>query len=139
MRQSGFPRRYRWLLLLAALGFIRDVGAATDKLTGFYSARTMSQSMPWIAEEAGLFRKYELDFQLVYISSAPMVTAALLGGDVGGALMGLQVDSGVPIAWGIITPDTQEQALDRAGLKMGNKGREAALAAIELASVLEQI
>jgi 6,7-dimethyl-8-ribityllumazine synthase len=38
-----------------------------------------------------------------------------------------------------LTPDTQDQALDRAGLKMGNKGREAALAAIELADVLNQI
>ena len=38
-----------------------------------------------------------------------------------------------------LTPDTQDQALDRAGLKMGNKGREAALAAIELADVLSQI
>lgn len=65
--------------------------------------------------------------------------AQLLGGDVGGALMGLQVSSGIPISWGILTPDTQEQALDRAGLKLGNKGREAALAAIEMASVLEQI
>ncbi len=65
--------------------------------------------------------------------------AQLLGGDVGGALMGLQVSSGVPISWGILTPDTQEQALDRTGLKLGNKGREAALAAIEMASVLEQI
>ena len=48
----------------------------------------MSQSMPWIAEEAGLFRKYELEFQLVYISSAPMVTAALLGGDAQIAISG---------------------------------------------------
>src|SRR4026207_687841 len=61
---------------------------AADKLIGFHSARTMSQSMPWIAEEAGLFRKYELDFQLVYISSAPMVTAALLGGDAQIAISG---------------------------------------------------
>lgn len=65
--------------------------------------------------------------------------AQMLAGDVGSALMGLQVSSGVPISWGIITPDTQEQALDRAGMKFGNKGREAALAAIELASVLEQV
>jgi 6,7-dimethyl-8-ribityllumazine synthase len=65
--------------------------------------------------------------------------AKLLGADVGGALMNLQVTSGVPIAWGILTPDTQDQALDRAGLKHGNKGREAALAAIEMASLLEQI
>ncbi len=65
--------------------------------------------------------------------------AKLLGSDVGGALMNLQVTSGVPIAWGVLTPDTQEQALDRSGLKLGNKGREAAQAAVELASVLEQL
>jgi len=78
------------LLFLLTLGFARDVAPAMEKLTGFYSARTMSQSMPWIAEEAGLFRKYELDFQLVYISSAPMVTAALLGGDAQIAISGAE-------------------------------------------------
>lgn len=65
--------------------------------------------------------------------------AALLGGDVGGALMGLQVEFQTPVAWGIITPDTQEQGLDRAGLKLGNKGREAALAAVESMSVLSKL
>ena len=65
--------------------------------------------------------------------------AKLLGSDVGGALMGLQVSSGIPISWGVLTPDTQDQALDRAGMKLGNKGREAAQAAVETASVLEQI
>ena len=48
----------------------------------------MSQAMPWICEEAGLFRKYDLDFQLVYISSAPIVTAAILGGDAQVAISG---------------------------------------------------
>jgi 6,7-dimethyl-8-ribityllumazine synthase len=65
--------------------------------------------------------------------------AKLLGGDVGAALMSLQVETGVPISWGILTPDTQEQALDRAGMKLGNKGREAAQAAVEMASILEQL
>jgi 6,7-dimethyl-8-ribityllumazine synthase len=65
--------------------------------------------------------------------------AKLLGGDVAAALMGLQVEHGVPIAWGILTPDTQDQALDRAGMKLGNKGREAAQAAVEMASILEQL
>jgi 6,7-dimethyl-8-ribityllumazine synthase len=64
--------------------------------------------------------------------------AKLLGGDVGGALMGLQVEFGKPVSWGILTPDTQDQALDRAGMKFGNKGREAALATIEMVSALEQ-
>ncbi len=65
--------------------------------------------------------------------------AKLLGSDVGGALMSLQSQFGKPVTWGILTPDTQEQALDRSGLKLGNKGREAALAALEVVSVLRQI
>jgi 6,7-dimethyl-8-ribityllumazine synthase len=65
--------------------------------------------------------------------------AKLLGGDVGGALMSVQTELGKPISWGILTPDTQDQAMDRAGLKMGNKGREAALAAIEMADLLSQL
>ncbi len=58
--------------------------------------------------------------------------AKMLAGDTGSALMSLQLSTGVPISWGILTPDTQEQALERAGLKLGNKGREAALALIEM-------
>lgn len=54
---------------------------AADKLIGIHSSRVMSQSMPWIAREAGLFRKYDLDFPLVYIGSSPLATAAMLGGD----------------------------------------------------------
>jgi ABC-type nitrate/sulfonate/bicarbonate transport system substrate-binding protein len=41
----------------------------------------MSQSLPWIAQEAGLFRKYDLEFPLVYIGTSPLATAAMLGGD----------------------------------------------------------
>lgn len=44
-------------------------------------------------------------------------------------------DTGVPHAFGVLTCDTLEQAIDRAGLKMGNKGFEAALAAVEMANV----
>ena len=65
--------------------------------------------------------------------------AKLLAGDVASALMGIQLSTGIPVSWGVLTPDTQDQALDRAGLKHGNKGREAAQAAVEMASVLEQI
>src|SRR5688572_32559597 len=55
--------------------------------------------------------------------------ARLLSIDVAAGLMNLQIQSGIPISWGILTPNTEEQALDRSGLKLGNKGREAALAA----------
>jgi len=61
---------------------------AAERLVGIHSARVLSQSMPWIAEEAGLFKKYNLDFQLVFIASSPAVTAAMLGGDAEIALTG---------------------------------------------------
>jgi len=44
-------------------------------------------------------------------------------------------ETGVPHAFGVLTCDTLEQAIDRAGLKMGNKGLEAALAAVEMANL----
>jgi 6,7-dimethyl-8-ribityllumazine synthase len=48
-------------------------------------------------------------------------------------------ETGVPHAFGVLTCDTLEQAIDRAGLKMGNKGFEAALAAVEMASLTDGI
>ncbi|HKU28579.1 MAG TPA: 6,7-dimethyl-8-ribityllumazine synthase [Candidatus Sulfotelmatobacter sp.] len=48
-------------------------------------------------------------------------------------------ETGVPHAFGVLTCDTLEQAIDRAGLKMGNKGFEAALAAVEMASLKQAI
>ncbi len=69
------------LLTWLALIMIPPAASAADRLLGVHSARVMSQSMPWIAEEAGLFRKYDLEFPLVYIGSSPLATAAMLGGD----------------------------------------------------------
>jgi len=49
------------------------------------------------------------------------------------------LETGTPIATGVITVDNLEQAIDRAGLKHGNKGEQAALAALEIASLNEQL
>jgi hypothetical protein len=62
--------------------------SAAEKLSALYSAQSVSYSLPWIAQDAGLFRKHNLDFQLVYIPSSGGATAALLGGDVEIALAG---------------------------------------------------
>jgi len=48
-------------------------------------------------------------------------------------------DSGIPVTFGIITADTIEQAIERAGTKDGNKGRDAALSAIEMVNLLEKV
>lgn len=47
--------------------------------------------------------------------------------------------SGVPVAHGVIAANTLEQALERAGTKMGNKGRDAAMVALEMANLLDKI
>src|SRR5207244_1937592 len=48
-------------------------------------------------------------------------------------------DTEVPHTWGVLTCDNLEQAIDRAGLKSGNKGFEAAMSAIEMASLQHQL
>jgi 6,7-dimethyl-8-ribityllumazine synthase len=49
------------------------------------------------------------------------------------------IDAKIPVSFGILTTDTLEQAIERAGSKAGNKGAEAAMAAIEMANVLKQV
>ena len=51
----------------------------------------------------------------------------------------ISMDSGLPVAFGIITADTLEQAIERAGTKSGNKGGDAALNAIEMANLFKEL
>jgi ABC-type nitrate/sulfonate/bicarbonate transport system substrate-binding protein len=90
MIKMGSPRRS---MLMTACVFLfsislAGVGWTADKFGVLYSALSVSYSMPWIARESGLFRKYNLDVDLVYIPSSGVANAALLGGDVEVALAG---------------------------------------------------
>jgi ABC-type nitrate/sulfonate/bicarbonate transport system substrate-binding protein len=107
-QQIVIKGRSPWLLVLSLLFLLlsRSIsgaaelplsrvahGAFSEKvvaghLVGIQSARVMAQSLPWIAEDAGIFHKYNLDFQLVYIASSGMATAAILGGDAELAVTG---------------------------------------------------
>jgi hypothetical protein len=83
----NFGRCFIFLSLFCMVLMAGNVYAA-DKLIGLHSAQVTSQSMPWIAQEAGLFKKHDLDFQLIFISSSGVATAATLGGDAEIALTG---------------------------------------------------
>ena len=48
------------------------------------------------------------------------------------------LESGLPVVFGVVTADTVDQAIDRAGVKLGNKGFEAAMTAVELASLYKE-
>lgn len=69
------------IVLLLGLGVVPREASAADKLVGIYAARVMSQSSPWIAQEAGLFAKHALSFELKFVASSAMVTAAMLSGE----------------------------------------------------------
>ena len=63
----------------------------------------------------------------------------LIAAEVAKGVAQASISSGVPITFGVITTETLEQAVERAGTKMGNKGWEAALAAIEMARLTERL
>jgi 6,7-dimethyl-8-ribityllumazine synthase len=102
-----------------------------------------------IAWVPGAFELPVLVRRLVHSGSYDAVIAigAVIRGDTahfehvaGQAAVGIRSaaeDSGVPVIFGVLTTETFEQAMDRAGGKHGNKGWEAAMAAMETASVLD--
>ena len=62
-----------------------------------------------------------------------------IASEVSKGIASVSLESGVPVIFGVITADTIEQAIERAGTKDGNKGKDAALSAIEMANLLTQI
>lgn len=62
-----------------------------------------------------------------------------VAGEVSKGIAQVSLETGVPVAFGVITSDTIEQAVERAGTKSGNKGWDAAITAIEMAQVLKKI
>ena len=62
-----------------------------------------------------------------------------INSQVAAGIMNITLETGIPVTFGVITCESMDQALDRAGGKVGNKGNEAALAAIEMVSLLKKI
>src|SRR5262249_46630593 len=62
---SSFGCWFRLMIIVGML--VPSAGAAADKLVSLYSAHAVPYAMPWVAEEMGMFKKYDLDFEFVYI------------------------------------------------------------------------
>lgn len=62
-----------------------------------------------------------------------------VAGQCAAGLQRVQLDTGVPVVFGVLTTDTIEQAIERAGTKAGNKGAEAAMSAVEMVNLLRQL
>jgi 6,7-dimethyl-8-ribityllumazine synthase len=63
----------------------------------------------------------------------------LVAGQSAAGVARVQLESGIPVLFGVLTTETIEQALERAGTKAGNKGFECAASAIELANLLRAV
>lgn len=62
-----------------------------------------------------------------------------VAGQAASGIQSAAINTGIPIIFGVLTTDTIDQAIERSGTKAGNKGSEAAMAAIEMADVMQQI
>ena len=62
-----------------------------------------------------------------------------VAGQAASGIAQVSLEAGIPVAFGVLTTNTVEQALDRAGLKSGNKGFDAAMTAIEMVNLLRQL
>ncbi len=62
-----------------------------------------------------------------------------VAGEAASGLAAVARESGIPVAMGVLTTDTWEQAVERAGGKLGNKGAEAALTVVEVANLLKEL
>ena len=97
-----------------------------------------SWEIPVVARECAHSNEYDAIVCLGAVLQGETSHAHHISSAVCGALMQLMVETGKPIALGILTDATFEQALARAGGKMGNKGSEAALSAIEMANLMRR-
>src|SRR5262245_65433037 len=88
LQMSKNPIRVFALSVLYVLLLVPYGASAADKLFTLYTARVMSQAYPWIAAEAGLFKKYDLEIPLVFVTPGAPAGAAILSGDSEVAVIG---------------------------------------------------
>ena len=95
--------------------------------------------IPIVARKLALSRRYDALLALGAVVRGQTPHFDYVAGECASGLARIALESGVPIAFGVLTTDTMEQAVDRAGGKAGNKGADAALAAIEMANLLRRL
>ena len=98
-----------------------------------------SFELPLIADRLAKSGRYQAVCCLGAVIQGSTMHHDYINHQVAAGIMRSSQESGVPVLFGVLTCETMEQALDRAGGKVGNKGSEAALAAIEMINLLQSI
>jgi len=95
--------------------------------------------IPIVARKMALSNRYDALVALGAVIRGQTPHFDYVAGECAGGVARIALESGVPIAFGVLTTDTAEQAVDRAGGKAGNKGADAALVAVEMANLLRRL
>jgi 6,7-dimethyl-8-ribityllumazine synthase len=95
--------------------------------------------MPLAVRRLAFSKRYDLVVALGAVIKGATQHFDFVAGECASGLARVAQDSGVPVGFGVLTCDTLEQAIDRAGGKAGNKGADAALAALEMANLLKRL
>ena len=98
-----------------------------------------SWEMPVVAGELTRAKRHDAIVCLGAVIRGATPHFDYVAGNAASGLANLAASSGIPIAFGVLTTNTVEEAVDRAGAKSGNKGFDAVLTAIEMAHVMQQI
>lgn len=98
-----------------------------------------SFEIPYIAKRMAKSKKYDAVICLGAILRGSTPHFDYIANEAAKGIAKVSLDTDVPCIFGVITADTLEQAIERSGTKEGNRGREAALAAIEMANLYEAI
>ena len=95
--------------------------------------------LPLIVRRAAASRRFDAVIALGAVIRGATPHFDLVAGQCAAGLARASEETGVPVAFGVLTTDTIEQAVERSGTKAGNKGVDAALAALELANLLRRM
>lgn len=95
--------------------------------------------MPVVVRKLAASRRYDALIALGAVIRGQTPHFDYVAGECASGLARIALEFGVPVAFGVLTTDTMEQAQDRAGGKSGNKGADAAMSAIEMANLLRRL
>jgi 6,7-dimethyl-8-ribityllumazine synthase len=98
-----------------------------------------SYEVPLVAKRLALTGRYHAVVCLGAVIRGATAHFDYVAGGVSSGISAVALETNLPIVFGVITTDTIEQAIERAGTKAGNKGFEAAVSAIEMVSLMERV
>ena len=98
-----------------------------------------SYEIPVAARALALSGRYDAVICLGAVIRGSTAHFDYVAGGAAGGISSVALETGVPVIFGVITTETIEQAIERAGTKMGNKGFEAAVSAIEMADLMPKL